>query len=76
MQNQFRRLRNLMFMFVFFCGLLSLSAFGGKATQDIKKHNESQIRSRTHVEVKAPKYKPITNYQVKPVKMEMKLLAY
>ena len=71
LQQRSRRMKNLLFVFVFFCGLLSLSAFGSKSIKDVKENNNLQIKSETRIEGKE-----ITHYKFKSVKYEKKLLIF
>lgn len=71
MQQKMRRLRNLMFTFVFFVGLLALSAFASNSIKDSSSVNLQKGRA----EISETKYKKL-NPNFKKVQFEKKLLIF
>jgi len=47
LKQRSRRMRNLLFVFVFFCALLSLHAFSGKAIKKIKHFSQTPQKYET-----------------------------
>jgi hypothetical protein len=67
-----RTLRNLLFIFIMFCGGLSLVTFSLKAINDSGKNTQLETKQETAVKIKPKKI----TYHHREVKLMTKLLIY